>query len=322
MCVLPELTRAAAAKAREFYATLPAPKLDTSSASSAKRGARPGWLVQVAMLTHRAFVNLWRNPVLLKTHTIATLIIAIFLGLAYLGLTNNISGFQNRAGSLFFVITMLSFSCLTALDLFISERPIFIRERANGAYEAGPYFLAKVFTDLMPLRVLLPTIFATIVFWMAGYSSNMAHYVRFLLVIVLVNFTSAALLFVLSALTRSLAAATFISSILILVQLLFSGLLLNFASIPVYIRWLRYLSFLGYAYEAAIVNELQNLAIDVDVSVAQAQGGLTLSGSLFLEAFAFKVDNFWADILILFSYGVLYLVLAYVALRIFVKYKS
>ena len=136
------------------------------------------------------------------------------------------------------------------------------------------------------------------------------------------NFTSAALLFVLSALARSLAAATFLSSILILVQLHFSGLLLNFASIPVWIRWLRYLSFLGYAYEAAIVNELQSLAIEIDISAAQAQGGLTLSGSIFLEAFAFKVDNYWPDVLLLLSYGVLYLVLAYVALRIFVRYKS
>ena len=182
----------AARKARAFYATLPAPKLDSeedasvaSVASAPRSSARPGWWVQVALLTHRAFVNLWRNPVLLKTHAMATLVIALFLGAAYLGLTNTVSGFQNRAGSLFFVITLLSFSCLSALDLFISERPIFIRERANGVYEAGPYFLAKVFTDLMPLRVLLPTLFATIVFWMAGYSSNMTHFVKYLLVIVL-----------------------------------------------------------------------------------------------------------------------------------------
>jgi len=93
----------------------------------AARSQRPGWGVQVALLTHRAFLNLWRNPVLLKTHFIATVIIAIFLGLAYFQLTDNISGFQNRAGSLFFVLTMLAFSCLSALDLCASPLLLLLR---------------------------------------------------------------------------------------------------------------------------------------------------------------------------------------------------
>lgn len=65
--------------------------------------------------------------------------------------------------------------------------------------------LYKIFTDLMPLRILLPTIFASILYAMAGYSTSIGHFVRYLLVIVLVNFTCASLLFAISAVTRSLA---------------------------------------------------------------------------------------------------------------------
>jgi len=159
-------------------------------------------------------------------------------------------------------------------------------------------------------------------FWMALYSMSMVHFVRFLLVVVLVNFTSASMLFVISTLSRSLAAATFLSSIVILVMLLFGGLLLNFESIPPYIKWIRYLSFLGYAYEAILTNELADLAIKVDVSAAEVKGGITLSGLIFLDAFALKVENFWPDVGILAAYGCFYLILAYMVLRFRVKYKS
>lgn len=72
-------------------------------------------------------------------------------------------------------------------------------------------------------------------------------------------------------------------------MLLFGGLLLNFETIPEYIRWIRsdastivslrllgcrYLSFLGFANEALLSNELAGSFITIDVS--EASSGVVL----------------------------------------------
>jgi len=153
-------------------------------------------------------------------------------------------------------------------------------------------------TDLIPLRVLLPALLASVVYWMIGYASSLEHFVKFLIVIIEVNFVSAALLICLSCLTNSLAgasralllmlrrltppllAATFSSSLLILVMLLFGGFLLNFGTIPVYFVWLRYLSYFSFANEALLGNELHGLPVSIDVSDIQGVTVRTPSLSL------------------------------------------
>jgi hypothetical protein len=113
--------------------------------------------------------------------------------------------------------------------------------------------------------------FASVVYWMVGYATSLDHFVKFLIVVLEVNFVSAALLICVSCLTNSLAgllsfllgpfvflyesselklkllfgltivilAATFSSSLLLLLMLLFGGFLLNFGTIPVYFVWIR-----------------------------------------------------------------------------------
>ena len=59
--------------------------------------------------------------------------------------SNTIAGFQNRMGLFFFYEALLGFMCLTSLQVFSNERILFVRERANGYYSPGVYFLSKVY---------------------------------------------------------------------------------------------------------------------------------------------------------------------------------
>jgi len=166
-------------------------------------------------------------------------------------------------------------------------------------------------------------IFATIIYWMARYSLSAENYVKYVFVIVLINFTCASMLFMISTMTKSLASATLASSTIILLMLLFGGLLLNFNTIPVWLGWIRYLSFPGFAYEALLGNELQGLSINIDLSVTSiVSGGVSLSGDLFIEAFAINPANYWRNVGIIIGYGALFLIVAYIVLRTRVRYKA
>lgn len=67
----------------------------------------------------------------------------VICGGLFYQVSNTIAGFQNRMGLFFFYEALLGFMCLTSLQVFSNERILFVRERANGYYSPGIYFLSK-----------------------------------------------------------------------------------------------------------------------------------------------------------------------------------
>ena len=124
---------------------------DSSSAAMFEGGDAPfkpwkkaGLWTQFTILSGRAFKNLYRNPLLMLAHYVMAAVLALFCGLLYHNLTTDISGFQNRLGLFFFILSLFGFSCLTSLGVFANERALFVKERANGYYSPVTYFVSKV----------------------------------------------------------------------------------------------------------------------------------------------------------------------------------
>ena len=72
------------------------------------------------------------------------MLIAVLCGYLYFNISSDIEAFQNRMGLFFFILALFGFSTLTSLNIFASERILFVRERANGYYSPITYFTSKV----------------------------------------------------------------------------------------------------------------------------------------------------------------------------------
>jgi hypothetical protein len=82
-----------------------------------KREYASSWFQQVYLLSHRTLLNNFRNPYLLKTQYIMTLGIGLLVGIIYWHVTDDLPGVQNRAGSLFFMISLLTFGSMSSIDI-------------------------------------------------------------------------------------------------------------------------------------------------------------------------------------------------------------
>jgi ABC-type multidrug transport system ATPase subunit len=188
---------------------------------------RPGAWTQFCILSNRTFKNLYRNPMLMFAHYAIAVVLALVCGGLFYQVSNTIAGFQNRMGLFFFYEALLGFMCLTSLQVFSTERILFIRERANGYYSPGTYFFAKILFDIIPLRVVPPLMMGLISYYMVGLVEGVDEFLKFLLVLVLFNLTAAALCLAIGVVFKNLSMANLLSVLVMLFSMLFAGLLLN-----------------------------------------------------------------------------------------------
>lgn len=267
---------------------------------------------QFSILSKRTFKNLYRNPMLLMTHYIIAIFLAVFCGMLYFNISDDISGFQNRLGLFFFLLALFGFSTLTTLSLFAEERVIFVRERANGYYKPIAYYSAKVLFDIVPLRVFPPIVLGLILYPLVGLSFDGWTFWKFLLVLVLFNLTAAATCLLIGILIRDTGVANLVGCLVMLFSLLFAGLFLNHDSMPKGTGWLQSISIFHYAYEALIVNEVRYLTL------TERKFGLSIEvpGATILSTFGFDSGAFGKDVTGLLVIFGLFLCAGYVAMHV------
>jgi ABC-type multidrug transport system ATPase subunit len=213
-----------------------------AAAGKVKGFRKVGLLGQFVILSKRTWRNLYRNPMLMLTHYAISIVLAVFLGFLFFGLTDDIKGFQNRLGLFFFVLALFGFSTLTVLTVFAPERLLFTRERAKGYYSPLSYFAAKVFFDIVPLRLIPPIILGAIVYPMTGLIPAWPEFLKFILFLVLFNLAAAAICLFIGIVFRNNGVANLIGILIMLFSLLFSGFFLNKESIPAAAKWLQSVS--------------------------------------------------------------------------------
>ncbi|KAI6970506.1 hypothetical protein KC332_g13226 [Hortaea werneckii] len=292
--------------------------LGPKSSNSRVKGYRKPWIhVQFAILSRRTWRNLYRNPMLMLTHYAIAIVLAVFIGFLFYGLTDDLPGFQNRIGFFFFILALFGFSTLTSLTVFAPERLLFVRERAKGYYHPAAYYAAKVVFDIVPLRLLPPLIMGAIMYPMTGLVPAWAEFWKYILFIVLFNLAAAAICLFIGICVRNQGVANLLGVLVMLFSLLFGGFLLNRNTIPPPVRWLQDLSIFHYAFEGLIVNEARYL------SLVDKKYGLDIEvpGSAILSSFGFDVLAVWRDAIGLAVFCGAFLVLGYAALHVFLVEK-
>ncbi|KAJ5534650.1 hypothetical protein N7527_000904 [Penicillium freii] len=273
--------------------------------------ARVGLARQFIILSQRTWRNLYRNPMLMLTHYAIAILLAVLSGFLFYGLTDDIRGFQNRLGLFFFILALFGFSTLTSLNVFSTERLLFVRERANGYYHPVTYFASKVVFDIVPLRLIPPIIMGIIVYPMTGLIPAWPEFFRFLLVLVLFNLAAANICLFIGIIFRDGGVANLIGSLVMLFSLLFAGLLLNHDAIPKSALWLQTLSIFHYGFEALIVNEVTFLTL-IDHKYGL---DIEVPGASILSAFGFDTQAYWSDVTGLAVISGAFLIIAYSAMH-------
>lgn len=272
----------------------PRPRRATGStaAASAKAPSRSVY-IEVRVLFRRTAQNILRHRSLLLLHVFLSLTLALFGGLIFNHVTNDLAGFQNRSGAFYFILTFFGFASMSSMDLFIAERSIFLRETGALYYGAFSYFLAKAALDTLLLRVFPATLFASIFYWIMGLQASLEHFLFFLVTVVLFNVAAGSISIFVGVLSRNVGTANLSATVVFLVMLLFGGFLLNSQTMPAYVGWIKHFSIFSYAFEILMTNELKGLLLKFD---APGYPSVPVYGDVFLKTLGMDYANRYYDL--------------------------
>uniref|UniRef100_A0A4W3GFW9 ATP-binding cassette sub-family G member 2-like n=1 Tax=Callorhinchus milii TaxID=7868 RepID=A0A4W3GFW9_CALMI len=276
---------------------------------------------QLLWVSRRSFKNLVRSPEASFAQLAVIAVLGLIVGAIFFGVTLDPSGIQNRIGALFFLTTNQCFTSVSAVELFIRNKKLFVHEYTSGYYRISAYFLALLIGDLLPMRTLPGILFSCITYWLIGYKPVVGNFFFFMLCLITVSYAATSMSLAISAGMDLVSIANLICTICFVFMIIFSGLLVNLPSVVGWLSWLKYFSISRYGFTALQVNEFRGLYFcdgqNISTSLPDA-----CYGEEYLCSQGIGIDDWamWENIVALLCMTIIFLTITYMKLRFMRKY--
>ncbi|CAA2968961.1 ABC transporter G family member 9 [Olea europaea subsp. europaea] len=202
------------------------------------------WWLQFSVLFRRGLKER-RHDSFSIIKIVQVLVVSVLCGLLWW--QSDRSHIQDQVGFFFFYSGFWGFYPLfQAIFTFPQERMMLQKERSSGMYRLSSYFMALTLGDL-PMELVLPTVFVTITYWMAGLKATAVNFLCSLFVLLFSVLCSQGLGLAIGALVMDQKSATMLGSVIMLSFLLASGFYVQ--HVPKFIGWIKYISISNYTFK-------------------------------------------------------------------------
>ncbi|XP_031623098.1 ATP-binding cassette sub-family G member 4 [Contarinia nasturtii] len=189
-----------------------------------------------------------RDWTLMYLRLFAHILVGFLIGALYYDIGNDGGKVLSNLGFLFFNMLFLMYTSMTITILsFPLEMPVLLKENFNRWYSLKSYYLAITVSDI-PFQSIFCVVYVSIVYYFTSQPLEWFRYFMFLSACLLISFVAQSVGLVVGA-AMNVQNGVFLAPVMSVPFLLFSGFFVSFDAIPIYLRWITYLSYIRYGFE-------------------------------------------------------------------------
>eukprot|EP00742_Colponemidia_sp_Colp-10_P009585 GILJ01010466.1.p1 GENE.GILJ01010466.1~~GILJ01010466.1.p1 ORF type:complete len:1432 (+),score=255.99 GILJ01010466.1:44-4339(+) len=270
------------------------------------------WFQRFWVLLERNFKIYIRTVDRSLTRFAMTVCAIILIGLFYQHLPDGQSGVQNRLGAIYYLCLQAFMIPFGTCALFQENRMYYHKERPYRMYGASEYYISVLIGELVNAVIcIIPAIAG--VYWILRLTPDVARFFTTGFVLLLIHFAGNSYAAMSAYATPNPDIAFLVAGAYLCLCQLCSGFFVRFSIMPGYLRWMRWLSVLSYAFEALMIGEFRGRPLECNFDFE----GLCVfdEGSEVIEYFQFNPANLHLDIIAI----VAFIILCHVFGSIFMK---
>lgn len=273
---------------------------------------RAEWRSAFNLIISRAFVSIFRDKTLLRVKALQRITIGLAFSLCFLQLgVENANAFSFRGAIFFFIINELFGNSAPILNTFGDEKQVILRERMSGFYSGYQAYFSKVISEVL-LTYIYAIPYTLCVYYIIGFDPNFGRFMIFLLIILSFVILAISYGLAISIITPNKAGAQVLGVTINVFFTLYSGALSVPSTIPIWLRWLRWISPLYYIFAALCKNQLNGKPSTGALSGASSQ---TVDGEATLAVFEVNSLSITANIFVILGFALLFQVIGSIALH-------
>ncbi|KAK0187348.1 P-loop containing nucleoside triphosphate hydrolase protein [Armillaria mellea] len=204
-----------------------------------------------------------RDPFGLGSALLEAILMGLFVGVVFYSIPDSLSGIKTRQGLLYIsvglqgdFIMMYEIYRLTMIDL-----PVLDREHGDGIVWVIPWIISHRAAHAILEDILVPFVFSAITYYMTGLSSSDTQFFYYFAV-GLTQYISVTFAGFATAITRDFSKATIIANIAYIIHTSPCGFFIQADTIPIYIRWTKWISPIFYAFTALVYSDFKGRFFD------------------------------------------------------------
>ncbi|XP_075152458.1 ATP-binding cassette sub-family G member 4-like isoform X2 [Haematobia irritans] len=269
-----------------------------------------GW-TQFWILLKRSFVTIMRDRMLTHMRLASHIIVGAIIGMIYYDVGNEASKVMSNAGCIFFTTLFTMFTAMMPTILtFPTEMSVFVREHLNYWYSLKAFYFAKTMADL-PFQIIFSSVYVIVVYYLTSQPMEPQRVTMFVVICVLTSLVAQSLGLLIGA-GMNIEAGVFLGPVTTIPTILFSGFFVNFDTIPGYLQWVTYVSYVRYGFEGAMVSiyGMDRAKLQCDAMYCHFR-----SPKKFLEEMSMDQAEYWIDAVALIGIFIALRIVAYFVLR-------
>ncbi|KAH0536600.1 hypothetical protein FGG08_006533 [Glutinoglossum americanum] len=233
------------------------PILAQGPAGGATQGHRNvGLRRQLSVLTRRTTKVTVRDPMGVAGSLFEAVIMSILTGWIFWQLGDDLAGIRSREGALYTASSLQGYLILMFETYRLTiDIQLFDRERNEDVVSVSAFLLSRRASRLFLEDLPVPIIFSIIYYFMAGFREDARTFFVFLTVMVIGQFITVTLASLCVAVSRDFAGASLIANLAYTLQSFCCGYFVQAQQIPVYVRWLKWVTYNFYMFGALTANE-------------------------------------------------------------------